>query len=60
MSFTNNAGPGPGPAAPEANPEVEGNTVSGNLVCHGNDVAITNDGIHNSVTGRSTGQCVGL
>jgi len=58
VSFVNNTGPAA--AAPEAGPEVEGNTITGHLVCHGNDPTIANDGIANSVTGASTGQCSGL
>jgi len=56
VSFTNNRGP----TGPEAQPEVEGNTISGKLACSGNDPTITNDGIQNSVTGASTGQCAGF
>jgi hypothetical protein len=59
-SLTLSSNSGSGPFLPDdANPEVEANTISGNLPCFGNS-AVTNHGQPNHVSGSRTGQCAGL
>lgn len=51
---------GVGPDQETLAPETEANVIKGSLDCTGNVPAPTNDGLPNSVTGASTGQCAGL
>lgn len=57
VSLTNAKGSG---TTAETKPEIEGNTIKGNLACTGNTPAPTSDGKPNTVTGPRTGQCAGF
>ncbi|MFL6109749.1 MAG: hypothetical protein ACJ786_00125 [Catenulispora sp.] len=48
---------GTGPFPDDAVPEVEANSITGALVCTGNNPAPTNSGLPNTVAGGRTGQC---
>jgi hypothetical protein len=55
LTLQNNSGVGPFPD--DTMPEVEKNTISGNLGCVGNTPGVTNDSLPNTVSGGRFGQC---
>jgi hypothetical protein len=58
LSLTNVTGRGPFPD--DTAPELEGNRISHNLSCSGNNPPPTNDGTVNRVSGTRSGQCASL
>jgi hypothetical protein len=44
----------------DAHPEVEANTIFGNLNCYGDSPIASNDGQHNTVNGARNGECAGF
>jgi hypothetical protein len=61
--FSNNTGNQIGETGEPDSSEIANNTISGNLICQGNDpVAQFGDsgGTANTVGGHATGQCAGL
>ena len=48
---------GAGPAPNHSSPEVEANTIGGNLACTGNSPVASDDGRTNGVDGRKIGEC---
>ena len=55
VSLTGNSGTGA--FAEDSRPEVEANTIGGNLACSANTPVPSNDGHPNAVTGTRSGQC---
>ena len=55
VTLTGNSGTGA--FAEDVQPELEANTIGGNLACSGDSPAATNDGHPNNVTGTRSGEC---
>ena len=55
LTFTSNSGSGP--AAEDATPEIESNSINGSLSCSPNTMVVSDGGQKNTVTGARNGPC---